>query len=87
MPFHVYVLRSRTGRRYIGQTENLQRRLREHNEGRNHATKHDTQWKLLYAESYQTRRDAMKRERWLKSGAGRDWLRKNIAGWSPPQAE
>ena len=88
----MYVLVSETaGRRYVGQTGNLQRRLAEHNEPSHSPTKYTTRhpgpWRLVHAESVATRADAMRREKWLKSGAGRQWLDETIPRASPPQAD
>ena len=85
--FYVYVLRSEEGYRYIGHTPDLERRLSEHNTGRTRWTKRGHGWEVIYTESYESRSEAMQREKWLKSGVGREWLKSQIAGWSPPQAE
>jgi len=75
--FSVYVLRSkRTGRLYTGSTADLVRRLGEHNSGLSGSTKQGVPWELLHHEEYLTRADAMRRERELKSGKGRDELRR-----------
>lgn len=87
MPFYVYVLRSEEGYHYIGHTPDLQRRLSEHNTGDSHSTKHGHNWQIIHTEEFLIRPDAMKRERWLKSGIGREWLKKNVSGWSPPKAK
>ena len=73
--FYVYVLRSgKTGRRYIGFCEDLDDRLRRHNAGESKATKHGIPWTLLHAEGFATRSAAMTRERYFKTGRGRDEL-------------
>ncbi len=73
--FGVYILRSKTtGRFYTGSTANLTRRLEEHNSGLSSSTKHGGPWELLHHEEYPTRADAMRRERELKTGKGRDEL-------------
>lgn len=71
MNYHVYVLQSREGHRYIGSTGDLEQRLADHNRGRNHSTKHGSGWQLIHRETFATRGEAVKRERWLKTGAGR----------------
>ncbi|MCH8342718.1 MAG: GIY-YIG nuclease family protein [Planctomycetes bacterium] len=83
MTFFVYVLISETtGRRYVGHTENLQRRLAEHNDSQHnpakYTTKHPGPWRLIYQEAHNSRAEAMARERWLKSGVGRQWLNRSI---------
>jgi putative endonuclease len=73
--FCVYVLRSETtGRRYVGSCCDLADRLRRHNAGESKATKHGTPWKLFHYEMFTSRSDAMQRERYFKTGKGRDEL-------------
>ena len=65
---------------YIGQTNNIDRRLLEHNEKRgNHFTsKSRGEWVLIYKESVATRSEALKREKQLKSGNGRVFIKQFI---------
>ena len=66
---YVYLIGSEgTGgyRTYVGWTTNLERRLREHNSGNGARTTRGRQWKLLYAERFGNKRDAMSREWHLK---------------------
>jgi len=77
--YYVYVLVSTsTGKRYIGQTADIDRRLAEHNTPGHNARKHTSRnsgpWRLLHSEQYPARAEAMAREKWLKSGVGRRWL-------------
>ena len=72
--YYVYVICSDEGFRYIGQTGDLERRLGEHNSGMSHSTKHGTNWKVVHLEEFETRKEAMKRERYLKTSAGRKYL-------------
>jgi putative endonuclease len=75
--FYVYVLKSaKTDRRYVGSCENLDDRLRRHNAGESKATKHGIPWVLLHAEECATRSAAMMKERYYKTGRGRDELDK-----------
>jgi len=78
--FTVYVIQSRKGLVYIGQTSDLQLRLERHNSGMSRYTKRDGSWHVVYSEEFHTRTEAMKRERWLKSGKGREFLKVKIAG-------
>ena len=87
MEYFVYLLKSEEGFHYTGHTPDLQERLDKHNSHISHSTKHGHNWQIIYTEKFPTRSEAMKREKWLKSGAGREWIKKNIAGWSPPKAE
>ncbi|MFC1947604.1 GIY-YIG nuclease family protein [Chloroflexota bacterium] len=80
--FIVYVLRSQsTGRSYIGQTSNLERRLQEHQAGDARYTRGRGPWTLVYKETYPTRSEAMKREKSLKSGKGREYLKNFLADY------
>lgn len=73
--FYVYVLRSEvTGRRYTGSCENLENRLRRHNAGYSKATKAGVPWKLVHHEAFETRSEALERERFFKTGQGREEL-------------
>ncbi|MBP9739027.1 GIY-YIG nuclease family protein [Candidatus Saccharibacteria bacterium] len=71
----VYVLHSsQLGSRYIGQTSNLSKRLSDHNSGESKYTKGKGHWELVYEEHFDTRAEAMRREKYLKTGKGRDFL-------------
>lgn len=73
--YTVYVLKSlKNNYRYIGQTKDINKRLAEHNAGLSKSTKNIRPLVLDYTEEYYTRSEAMKRERFLKSGKGREWL-------------
>ena len=75
--FHAYVRQSdKTGRRYTGSCEDLEERLRRHNAGETASTKHGVPWRVVYTESFATRAEAVRRERELKTGRGRDELRR-----------
>ena len=75
MPFDVYVLRSeKDSIRYVGSGADAAERLRRHNKGDYKFTKGHMPWKLIYKEEYNSRSEAVKRERFLKSGQGRKYL-------------
>lgn len=77
--FTTYVLYSEAfDRIYIGQTSNLTNRLEEHNAGLTKSTKHYIPWKLIYSEKFVTRKEAMKREKELKSHQDREFIRNQI---------
>jgi putative endonuclease len=78
--FTVYVLYSeKFDKIYIGYTSNLEQRLLSHNQL---ATKGWTvqfrPWKLLYTEEFQSKTEAMKREKELKSQKGREFIRTKL---------
>jgi putative endonuclease len=60
----------------VGSCENLTERIRRHNAGDSKATKHGMPWVLVHSESFATRSEAAQRERYYKSGRGRDELDK-----------
>ncbi len=77
---YVYVLRSASGDGfYIGYSANLQKRFEQHAKGDAFATSCRGPWKLIYYEAYLEQPDALGRERYLKSGAGRRFLRAQLA--------
>ena len=83
MEYIVYILQSKsTGKTYIGQTSDIERRLRQHNDPEYTFTLYTKRnkgpWKLIHTEVYATRPEAMKREKKLKSGWGREWIREHI---------
>ena len=84
MSYCVYVLVNACGGTYVGQTSDLARRLAQHNDPANHLSMHTKRrpgpWILLHVESFSTRADAMRREKELKSGKGRDFISHLKAG-------
>lgn len=77
--FYVYYLYAPShGEFYVGFTNNLKRRVEEHNQGLNQSTKAYKPWKLIYYESHTNRDDARRREKYLKTTAGRQALRKML---------
>jgi putative endonuclease len=79
---YVYVLQSVRDRGfYIGYTSNLRTRLRQHSEGNSLATSHRGPWKLIYYEAYLEQADALGRKKYLKSGAGRRFLRSQLKNY------
>ena len=74
--FSVYVIKSkRRNYIYVGFSKDLKRRLNEHQKGLNKTTKPYRPFSLIYAEECGSRSDARKREKYLKSGSGREWIR------------
>ena len=79
MKIKVYVLRSiKDGARYVGISQNLERRLQDHNSGKNRYTKGHMPWEIKYNEEYETWEEARSREKYFKSGAGRIYLEKKL---------
>lgn len=72
---YTYVLQSESDQGlYIGYSTDLRRRLTEHRAGAARATSHRGPWRLVYYEAYLEKDDALGREEFLKSGAGRKHL-------------
>ena len=75
--FFVYVLRSCVnGNFYLGMTIDIQKRICQHNNGANRSTKAHRPWELFFTEEYQTRIEAREREVYLKSGIGKEFIKK-----------
>jgi len=73
--FYIYILKNKDGKIYIGQTNNLIDRLRRHNSGLMKSTKFGLPWGIIHSESFNTRFEAVKREKNLKGGQGREWIK------------
>ena len=77
--FFVYVLLSLKDHKfYIGHTNDLEDRVKRHNEGRVPATRNRSPLVLVYSESFATRSEAVQRERYLKSLKGNKRFRELI---------
>ena len=75
----VYVIRSVTdGTLYTGMAFSAVKRLIEHNHGKNKFTKGHLPWEIIYSEQASSWEDGRKREKYLKSSAGKKWLKNNI---------
>jgi len=60
---------------YVGMTNDLDRRIIEHNNGENRSTKGYKPFVLFYSEIFETRLEARKRQKYLKSGIGKEFLK------------
>ena len=78
--FFVYILKClKDNKLYFGFTNNLQRRIEEHNSGKNLSTKFRKPFKIIYYEAYASKNDAKKREYSLKlNGRARAQLKSRI---------
>jgi len=75
------VLKSRKdGRFYIGWSEDLRLRVEQHNKGQVEATRERRPLELIYYEACLSREEAIKREKSLKTGFGRKYLKRRIGG-------
>src|SRR5947199_3691509 len=77
---YVYVLRSVSDDGfYIGYSANLRKRFKEHVQGGSFETSYRGPWKLIYYEAYLQQAHALRREKYLKSRAGRRFLKAQLA--------
>jgi len=73
----VYILQGeKTGRHYIGSTEDVEERVRRHNRGANRSTKSGVPWVLVYKEEFSTKKDAYRKEMKIKSYKGGEAFKK-----------
>jgi len=80
--YYVYVLYNKIyDKIYIGQTENLKERILAHNDKRfkqSYTSRFSGLWEILYQEKVSDRKDALRREKQLKSYRGREFLKNLI---------
>ena len=71
--FYIYIIHSaKLQRYYVGSTENVEKRLQEHNAGKSKSTRAGLPWALIHTESLATRSEAILQERKIKArGIGR----------------
>ena len=76
--WYVYVLQNKAGRWYTGSTNDLRKRILKHNSGKNKSTKYGVPWEIIYYEACLAKEDARAREKYLKSGMGRRYLKNRL---------
>ncbi|MFH1559992.1 MAG: GIY-YIG nuclease family protein [Chloroflexota bacterium] len=76
--FYVYVLRNSQGQLYVGFTADLERRVRQHQEGKAGWTRTRGPWELVHYETFSDRAEALQRERNLKRGRTNKGLRETF---------
>ncbi len=78
--FYLYILRSESsGHYYIGQTQDITERLTYHNSNYSKSLKNRGPWKLVYSEEFGTRREAVRRERQIKSWKDRRMIERLLS--------
>jgi putative endonuclease len=78
--YNVYILSSRVSKKsYVGITNDIDRRLREHNSGKHFYTKRHVPWVVIHLEEYASLKEARAREVFLKTTSGRRLLKKIFA--------
>ena len=70
----LYVLKGKTGKRYVGITNNLSRRLQEHRSRKTKGSQLLDEFFVLHKETFSDYKSARRKEKFLKSGQGRRWL-------------
>lgn len=77
--FYVYILKSgKSGQFYTGYTNDLRKRLSQHNQGQSSWTKGGVPWSLIYYEASLNKQDARNREKYLKTGPGKAYLKNRL---------
>lgn len=78
--YYVYVIESQIDKtHYIGFTENEPpKRLKAHNDGKVPSSRNKRPWKIIYLEGYLHKKDALAREKFLKSGSGYRFIKKQL---------
>ena len=77
--YYTYILySSKYLKTYVGITENVERRLEEHNSKKSNYTSKFVPWEVVHFETFDNREEARKREKYLKSSGGRRWMKDNI---------
>ncbi len=75
MTYYLYILENPDGRTYVGQSNDLDRRLIQHNNPEYSGTLYTKRikgpWRLIYSEEHASRSDSMAREKYFKTGKGR----------------
>jgi putative endonuclease len=78
--YTLYILHSKNiDRYYVGYTNNLPRRLSEHNRIKGKYTDIGIPWEVVYTEMFDAKKDAMKREKYIKSTKSRKFIIELIA--------
>lgn len=81
--YYVYAIKSLKDRRfYIGQTNNIEKRLVRHNKGLVKSTRNRKPFTLIFREEFISRKEAINRERYLKSLKGGNEFRKILTKYS-----
>ena len=74
--FYVYIIHSKKlNKRYIGRTDDLRSRIKQHNSRGGDFTGRGIPWRLIYYESFIIKKDAIMEEKFLKTGKGRERLK------------
>ena len=85
MYYYVYLLLSeKDNQYYTGYTSDLEVRIKCHNEGKVHSTRHRLPLRLIYFEGCLNQQDATRREKYLKSGNGKQYIKTRLKNFLNP---
>ena len=77
--YSIYVIQSKVDKRlYVGLSRDIKKRLKSHNNSETFSTKGYRPWKLVYSEKVGNRKQAREREKYLKSGIGKEHIKNKI---------
>lgn len=77
--YFTYILYSKKfTRTYTGHTQDLEKRLKEHNSGKTKSTEPYIPWEIFYYEKFSTREEAVIREKFFKSSSSRNFIKDNL---------
>lgn len=78
--FYVYILQSidTQDQTYIGFTEDLKQRIKDHNSGHSKHTSKFKPWQLIHASAFAEKKKALDFEKYLKTASGKAFLRKRL---------
>ena len=78
--YHVYIIESETtGRMYIGQTQDPEKRLSDHNRGASNYTRNKGPWKIIFLKEFLSRRESIAYEKKLKAWKNPDRIKAMIS--------
>lgn len=84
--FYTYILFSSTTKKYYcGSTDNLERRINQHNSGYSKSTKGGVPWELKYFEEFTGRADAVRRENEIKKKKSKKYIEELLIGGERPE--
>ena len=79
MPYHCYILYSQAiDKYYVGSTADLEARIAHHNAGDSKWTKRGIPWEIVHSESFSTRGEALKREKFIKRQKSRIFIQQLV---------
>jgi putative endonuclease len=76
--YYLYILQNKNQLLYKGISNNIQRRIKQHNQNRAVGTRGKGPWELVYSEVLPDRKTAREREKYFKSGIGREKLKELV---------